>query len=64
MDLRGIILSDISQLEKDKYPVISLIYGIQKKKKTSSQIHRTGWSLPDTGDGGVGKMGEGVKKYE
>jgi len=63
MDFRGIILSDISQLEKDKYPVISLIYGIQKKK-TSSQIHRTGWSLPDTGDGGVGKMGEGVKKYE
>ena len=63
MDLRGIILSDISQLEKDKYPVISLIYGIQKKKKkTSSQIQRTGWSLPDTGDGGVGKMGEGGQK--
>ena len=35
MDLRGIILSDISQLEKDKYPVISLIYGIHKKHKVT-----------------------------
>ena len=34
----------------------------KKKKKTSSQIQRTGWSLPDTGDGGVGKMGEGGQK--
>ena len=39
MDLRGIILSDINQLEKDKYPVISLIYGIKKKKK-KRQAHK------------------------
>ena len=43
---------------------LTYIWNPKKKKKTSSQIHRTGWSLPDTGDGGVGKMGEGVKKYE
>ena len=28
MDLEGIILSEISQLEKDKYHMISLICGI------------------------------------
>ena len=28
MDLEGIILSEISQTEKDKYFVLSLIYGI------------------------------------
>ena len=28
MDLEGIMLSEISQTEKDKYCMISLIYGI------------------------------------
>ena len=28
VDLEGIILSEISQMEKDKYCMISLIYGI------------------------------------
>ena len=28
MDLKGIMLSEISQIEKDKYSVISLICGI------------------------------------
>ena len=28
MDLEGIVLSEISQTEKDKYRMISLIYGI------------------------------------
>ena len=28
MDLDGIMLSDINQTEKDKYHMISLIYGI------------------------------------
>ena len=28
MDLEIIILSEVSQIEKDKYPMISLIYGI------------------------------------
>ena len=30
MDLEGIVLSDISQTEKDEYYVISLICGISK----------------------------------
>ena len=32
MDLEGIILSEISHMEKDKYCMISLICGIQKYK--------------------------------
>lgn len=33
MDLKDIILSEISQIEKYKYHKTSLICGIQKKKK-------------------------------
>ena len=32
MDLETVILSEVSQTEKDKYPVISLICGIYKKR--------------------------------
>ena len=31
MDLETVILSEVSQTEKDKYHMISLIYGILKK---------------------------------
>ena len=40
MDLKVIMLSEISQMEEDKYYIISLICGIFKKKK-SSKIQRT-----------------------
>jgi len=33
MDVEGIRLSEISQMEKDMYCVISLICGVQKQKK-------------------------------
>ena len=33
MDVEGIRLSEISQMEKDTYCVISLICGVQKTKK-------------------------------
>ena len=33
MDLEIIILSELNQLEKDKYHMISLVCGILKKKK-------------------------------
>ena len=32
MDLKMIILSDVSQTEKDKYKMISLMCGIKKKE--------------------------------
>ena len=34
MELEGIMPSEISHTEKDKYCMISFIYGIEKKKKT------------------------------
>ena len=34
MDLKVIMLSKISQMEEDKYYIISLICGILKKKKS------------------------------
>ena len=33
MELEGIVLSEISQSEKDKYHMISLIFGIFKRKQ-------------------------------
>ena len=50
MDLGDIMISEESQMEKDKYHMISLIYGIkkkltdkwknQKKKKRKKETHR------------------------
>ena len=45
MDLRGILLSEVNQTEKDKHHVISLIYGIYKQNKSKikqnqEQAHR------------------------
>ena len=36
MNLEGIMLSEISQIEKDKYCVLSVISGILKRKKLIS----------------------------
>ena len=51
MDVKGIMLSKISQMAKDKYHMISLMCGIQKQKKqkteTDSQIQRISQSLPE-----------------
>ena len=33
MDLEGIMLSEISQIEKDKYYIVLLTFGILKKSK-------------------------------
>ena len=71
MELEGIMLSEISQVEKDKYQMISLIRGVKEQRKTEGtkqqQNHRTqewtdscqrerGWG------GGVGREGEGWGK--
>ena len=51
MDLKDIMLSEISQMEKDKCQMISLICGIYKQNKNpDSQILRTDWWLPEVGD--------------
>ena len=41
MDLEIVILSEVSQEEKDKYHMILLICGIQKKKGTNKPIYNT-----------------------
>ena len=45
MELEGIMLSEISQVGKDKYQMISLICGAQEQRKTEGtkqqQNHRT-----------------------
>ena len=55
MDLDGIMLSEVSQTEKDKYHMISLIWGIQKNKTYREQIG----SCQRGGVLGCGRMGEG-----
>ena len=41
VDLEILILSKVSQTEKDKYHMISLIFGILKKKGTNELIYKT-----------------------
>ena len=41
MDLEIIILSEVNQTEKDKYPMIWLIGGILKKNDTNELIYKT-----------------------
>ena len=48
MDLKGIMLSEVSQTEKDKYCMFSLICGVL----IFSQIQRTVWWLSEVGVGG------------
>ena len=47
MDLETLILSKVNQKEKDKYHVISLIYGIQKNDTWSSlcgsAVNKSSW---------------------
>ena len=68
MNLEGIMLSEIRQIEKDKYHMIWLACGIKtktKKMKTkpSLRIERADWWLPKMRGLGVGKMGEGDQKF-
>ena len=41
MDLQTVILSEVSQTQKDKYHMISLTHGIKKKNDTEELIYRT-----------------------
>ena len=43
MDIETVIQSEVSQKEKNKYRILTHIYGIKKKKKTSEEPRgRTG----------------------
>ena len=45
IDLGGITLSEINQAEKDKYCMLSLTCGIQKKKKKKKINKKTGETM-------------------
>ena len=64
MDLEGIILSEISQTEKDKYCMISLICGILKIKQTNeynkTETDTENKLVVTSGERKGGKMGGGV----
>ena len=66
MDLEDIMLSEISQIQKDKYHIISNICGIFKKKprNPNSYIQQTDWWWPETGGQAWKKMGEGGQKVQ
>ena len=55
MDFEGIMLSKISQVEKNKYCMNSLKCRIKKQNKTNSQIQRTDWWLLEMRCKGCGK---------
>ena len=68
MDLEGIMISEISQTEKNKCHMISNISGIQKKKsneqnktKRNSQKQRIDQWLPEGWK--MGEMDEGGQLY-
>ena len=65
MDFKGMMLSKISQTDKDKYYMISLIHGIKRKKKKGKkkilQTEKTyGW-LPEAE--GVRRWGKWVRGW-
>ena len=68
MDLEGFMRSEISQTERDKYHMISIICGIWKKKLTNkTKIQRSWEQISGYQRGrdlvGVGEMGEGGQLY-
>lgn len=59
VDLEGITLGEISQAEKEEYCMVSLIYGILKKKKlTEKEIRFVVTEM----EGGGGKLEESSQR--
>lgn len=56
MNLDDIMLREISQIEKDKYYMISLIHVIKKSHSHRNREQRTEWWLPGAGGWGSGEM--------
>ena len=66
MELEGIMLSKISQAEKDKYCMFSLICGIGKNTHKKSKLIDKEGGLVDTRDGGMQEreLEEGGQKVQ
>ena len=73
MNFNGIMLSEINQMEKDKYHMISFICPISKEKskginkinpkQTQIQVSEL-WFPEEKGAGGVSEMGDGGELYK
>lgn len=63
MDLQDIMLGKISQTEKDKYCMISLICGIQKEKRNPDSDIENRFVVA-TGEGGLEAGLKWIKKYK
>ena len=66
MELEIVILSEISQIEKDRYRILTHICGIQKngrdepicKAEIETQTQRTNIWIPRGGSGGWDELGD------
>lgn len=58
MDLKDIMLSEISKKEEDKYCMMFIIHRILKKTSKTTKLIDSEWWLPEAG-GEIGEMGEG-----
>ena len=71
MELEGIMLNELNQMEKEKYHLILFTCGLLKKKKKnklqnrrmSSGMQRAVWWFPE-GQCGQNGMGEGSQKIQ
>ena len=59
MELKGIMLSETNQTEKEKYHIISFICAISKQKASSETL--SSWWLPEVGDLVWAKV---IKRYK
>ena len=57
MDLEGIMLSEINQMEKDKYRMISLMCNLIEMKWSKNKHVDTDWQLPGGRVVGIGHNG-------
>ena len=68
MELEGLMLNELNQIEKEKYHLVLFTCALFKKKKKknrkmSSEVQRTVWWSPE-GQCGQNGMGEGSQKIQ
>ena len=63
MDLVGIMLSEISQSDKDKYHMISLMCELRNKINRHIDVENRLMVARRVGVGELDEKGEGIKKY-
>ena len=62
MDLKDIMLSEISKKEEDKYCMMFIIHRILKKTSKTTKLIDSEWWLPEAGGGRWEKWVKGSQK--